>query len=55
MLLQGVERKMAVIIEGDNIFSAIGTTTAENIASIKEGISGIRKVEGNLPGNEDVM
>ncbi len=55
MLLQGVERKMAVIIEGDNIFSAIGTTTAENIASIKEGISGIRKVEGFLPGNEDVM
>lgn len=47
---------MAVIIEGDNILSALGETTAENISAIKRCVSGIGKYEDLLfPGCGETM
>ena len=46
---------MAVIIEGDNILSALGETTAENISNIKSGISGIKRVEGFIPSQSEAF
>jgi 3-oxoacyl-[acyl-carrier-protein] synthase-1 len=44
----------AVYVVADNIYSPIGTTTAQNFERIKQGISGIKKHHNKALADEDV-
>lgn len=47
---------MSVVFSGDNIISALGGTTGENLAAVMQGRSGLKKIEGiDTAQDEDVI
>lgn len=44
---------MSVVVAGDNIISALGGTTRENVTAVLAGKSGLKKYDGFCPSQED--
>ena len=44
---------MSVVVAGDNIISALGGTTQENVSAVLAGKSGLKKYEGFYPSQEE--